>query len=74
MKRIDVVKKGDQWIAEAGGRMLTSAPTKVEAVRETARVARGAGEPVTVKIHGQNGRIQAERTYPRGADPRNRKG
>jgi hypothetical protein len=76
VKRIDVVKKNDQWVGESGGRTVpgTRAPHKDEAVRNTARVARGDSQPVTVKIHKENGRIQEERTYPRKADPRRSKG
>jgi Uncharacterized protein conserved in bacteria (DUF2188) len=76
VKRIDVVKKNDQWVGESGGRTVpgTRAPRKDEAVRNTARVARGDSQPVTVKIHKENSRIQEERTYPRKADPRRSKG
>jgi hypothetical protein len=74
VKRIDVVKRGDQWIAEGGGRRVASAATKVEAVRKTAQVARLDRDAVTVKIHKQNGRIQEERTYPGKADPRSGRG
>jgi hypothetical protein len=76
MKRIDVVKKYDQWVGESGGRTVrgTRAPRKDEAVRNTARVAKADSQPVTVKIHKENGRIQEERTYPRKADPRRSKG
>jgi hypothetical protein len=70
MKRIDVVKKGDGWVAEGGGRRVASGSTKVEAVRRTAHAARRDPAAVTVKIHKQNGRIQEERTYPQAADPR----
>jgi Uncharacterized protein conserved in bacteria (DUF2188) len=74
MKRIDVVKKGERWIGQSGGRQVAAAPTKAEAVRKTARVAKADPQPVTVKIHKQNGRIQEERTYPGRADPRRSKG
>jgi len=74
VKRVDVVKKGDEWVAESAGRILARAPLKAEAVRVTAKVAKAALEPVTVKIHKENGRIQEERTYPRSADPRRTKG
>lgn len=70
MKRIDVVKKDDHWVAESSGRTVASAPRKVEAVRKTAAVAKADPNDVTVKIHKENGRIQEERTYPRRADPR----
>jgi hypothetical protein len=74
MKRIDVVKKGNEWVGETGGRKVTSAPTKQEAVKKTAAEAKRDPEPVSVKIHKEDGRIQEERTYPRSADPRSSKG
>ena len=74
MKRIDVVKKGEQWVGESGGKAVTRAPTKADAVKRTAAVARADKQPVTVKIHKENGRIQEERTYPGSADPKRSKG
>ena len=65
MKRIDVVKKKEGWGGESDGRTVrnTTAPTKAEAVRKTADVARKDSEPVSVRIHKEDGRIQEERTY-----------
>jgi hypothetical protein len=74
VKRIDVVKKGDEWVGKTKSDVVARAPTKVEAVRKTARVARATPEPTTVKIHKENGQMQEERTYPRRADPRKSKG
>lgn len=76
MKRMDIVKDKDGWKAESGGQTVrgTKAPTKAEAVKQTAARAKAAPEPVTVKIHKENGRIQEERTYPRSADPKSSKG
>lgn len=76
MKRIDVVKKGNKWVGESGGKTVrgTSAPRKADAVKNAAGVAKRATEPVTVKIHNENGRIQEERTYPGSADPKRSKG
>jgi Uncharacterized protein conserved in bacteria (DUF2188) len=76
MKRIDVVKSDQGWRGESGGQTVrgTKAPTKAEAVKQTAQVARKAPEPVSVKIHNQNGRIGEERTYPSSADPHSSKG
>jgi Uncharacterized protein conserved in bacteria (DUF2188) len=76
MKRIDIVKKGDGWVGESGGKTVrgTKAPTKAASVKQTAEVARKGTEPVSVRIHKQNGKIQEERTYPGGADPRRSKG
>lgn len=76
MKRIDVVKKGEKWVGESGGKTVrgTGAPKKDQAVKNTAKVARKSPEPVTVKVHKENGRIQEERTYPGSADPHRSKG
>lgn len=74
MKRIDVVKKADGWVAKSGSKVVVQAPRKIDAVRKTAKVARQDSQPVTVKIHKEDGRIQEERTYPRKADPRDSKG
>ena len=76
MKRIDVVKKRDGWAGESGGRTVpnTKAGTKAEAVRKTAAVATKEREPVSVRIHKVDGKIQEERTYPRSADPTGGKG
>jgi hypothetical protein len=76
MKRIDVVKKGDGWAGESGGRTVpnTKAGTKAETVKKVAQVAQRDPQAVSVKIHKTNGQIQEERTYPRSADPRKSKG
>jgi len=74
VKRIDVVKKGGEWVGKTMSDVVARAPTKVEAVRRTARVARATPEATMVKIHKENGRIHEERTYPRRADPRKTKG
>lgn len=75
MKRIDVAKKGDEWVAKTGsGDKVASAKTKVEAVRKTAAVAKKAPNAVTVKIHKADGKFQEERTYPGSADPKKSKG
>jgi hypothetical protein len=55
-------------------RRSTKAPTKDEAVRQTIAAAKKDLQPVSVRIHKQDGRIQEERTYPRSADPRRSKG
>jgi hypothetical protein len=74
MKRIDVVKKGDEWVAESGRNVITRSKTKQQAVRSTAKAARSSGEATSVRIHNVDGRIQEERTYGRGADPRRSRG
>ncbi len=74
MKRIDVVKSGNKWVARSGRNQLASAPTKQQVVRTTAQTARNDPEDVSVRIHKLNGQVQEERTYPRRADPRRSKG
>jgi hypothetical protein len=76
MKRIDIVKKGTNWVGESGGQTVrgTKAATKAAAIKQTADVARKAPEPVSVRIHNVDGKLQEERTYPRSADPRRSKG
>lgn len=75
MKRIDVVKQGDEWVGNnSSGNVVSRAQTKADAVRKTATVAKADPQAVTVKIHKQNGRIQEERTYPSKADPRRSRG
>jgi hypothetical protein len=76
MKRIDVVKKRNGWVGESGGATVrnTKASTKAEAIQKTADVARRDPQPVSVRIHKADGKIQEERTYPRSADPRRSKG
>lgn len=76
MKRMDIVKTTDGWKAESNGRTVpgTKAPTKEATIKQTASRAKASAEPVSVRIHKQNGRIQEERTYPRSADPRRSRG
>ena len=75
MKRIDLVKKGNEWVAQTSAKTVVArAPTKEAAIRKTAAVAQTDSEAVSVKIHNLNGKIQEERTYPRSADPRKSKG
>jgi len=74
MKRIDIVKKGNGWVAESGKTPVAKAPTKTAIVKKTAAVAKKSPEAVSVKIHKVDGKIQEERTYPRKADPRSSKG
>lgn len=75
MKRVDVTKKGNEWVAKTrSGDTVARAPKKVDAVRKTASAAKRDPQAVSVRIHKENGRIQEERTYPRKADPRRSKG
>lgn len=74
MKRIDITKKNDQWVAKSGDKVVAKADTKEAAVQKTAKAARAMPEAVSVKIHKVDGKIQEERTYPSKADPKKSKG
>jgi hypothetical protein len=75
MKRVDVVKGSGEWVGELkSGDTYARGATKADAVRKTARKAKKDSRNVTVRIHGADGRVQEERTYPRGTDPRSSKG
>jgi|EndMetStandDraft_8_1072994.scaffolds.fasta_scaffold5265473_1 hypothetical protein len=73
-QRIDIVHAGDAWVAETGGQRLMVGSKKDDLVRDVTKAVRESGTPTSVVIHGMNGRIQEERTYPRGADPRRSRG
>lgn len=75
MKRIDIVKTDQGWAGKDGqGNRVAAAPTKEETVQKVAKVAKADPNPVTVKIHKADGKMQEERTYPRSADPKSSKG
>jgi hypothetical protein len=46
---------------------------KADAQRATIVIAKNKGD-ASVYIHGRDGKIQEERTYPRSADPKGTKG
>jgi len=74
MKRIDIVKKGDSWVAKSGSKVVARDDLKTAAVQKTAKAAKAMPDAVTVKIHKADGEFQEERTYPKSADPRKSKG
>lgn len=74
-RRVDIVKKPNGWVAHTkSGRTFATGQTKKAVVKNTATKARHGTRPTSVRIHGRNGRIQEERTYPRSADSRSSKG
>jgi len=74
MDNYHLVKNGDEWKLRKQGadRSALTFEHKQDAVSESAEFMRSHGG--SLKIHGENGRIQEERTYPRSADPRRSKG
>ncbi len=64
----------DGWkVKKQGGKTLSKTPTKAEAVQTATKVAR-KDKSASVVIRKANGRIQEERTYPRGTNSRATKG
>ena len=76
LKRIDIVRRGKRWVGERKGkkRVYAQGSTKDVAVRRAAQKAKRDPRNVSLRIHGRDGRIQEERTYPRAADPVSSKG
>ena len=68
-------KKGGDWVGRSAGKTLrgTRAQTKQVSVKRRLPSTK-AKKPTSVRIHKANGQIQEERTYPRSADPKQRKG
>ena len=69
-----LTKRNNEWRLEKAGsdRALVKASTKAEAVQKTRRYMKNRED--SVRIHKVNGKIQEERTYPRGKDLRSSKG
>ena len=63
MTQIDVVKKGDRWVAEGKSGVIVKDKTKDVTVRKAAAYAKTGKRSVSVRIHKANGRTQEERTY-----------
>ena len=76
LKRIDIVKRGQRWVGERKGRkrVYVEGKTKEVAVKRAAQKAKRDPRNVSLRIHGRDGRIQEERTYPQSADPGSSKG
>jgi hypothetical protein len=70
-----VTKTENGWQGKREDRPLAAVKgtTKREVMAETIAAAK-RHEPSSVRIHGVNGRIQEERTYPRSSDPRGSRG
>ncbi len=73
MKSYHLTKDGNTWNLrpEGAARPVVHADTKVEALGRMRTYMHH--HPGSVTIHKENGRIQAERTYPRIAGPKHTK-
>lgn len=69
-KTYHITKTDDGWkgALENSKRASVTGSTKAEVQQKTIDIAKRGGNS-SVVIHGQNGRIQEERTYPRSSDP-----
>jgi hypothetical protein len=68
-------KRGGWQLEKAGSDRATARfDTKADALKGGALRAAVGKDGGSVRIHNQNGRLQAERTYPRSRDPRSSKG
>lgn len=69
---------GERWMFEIPSiGLVTHYPGKLTALRHAQRAIRkivASGGSVSLRIHDKDGRFQEERTYPRAADPKHRKG
>ncbi|MBC7754217.1 MAG: DUF2188 domain-containing protein [Moraxellaceae bacterium] len=76
MKTYHVTKTEDGWQgkAEGGSRASATGATKQEVTQRTIEIAKNQPEPISVRIHKMDGKIQEERTYPGSADPSSSKG
>jgi hypothetical protein len=74
-RRIYTVSKSREggWEATESGRgVVATGDRNAEVVRATAKLARKQ-DSASLRIQRADGRIQEERTYPRGSDPRGSK-
>lgn len=77
MKSYHLTKNGEDWrlLWEWNSRSTVKFDglTKVEAEKQAAEYLK-SHDGWSLKIHGVNGKIQEERTYPRSADPSSSEG
>lgn len=66
-------EKGWEGKREDKNHPVAKGDTKKEVMAETIAIAK-KHQPSSVRIHGVNGRIQEERTYPRTSDPHGSRG
>lgn len=76
LRSFHLTKRGEKWSLEKAGtdRAVKTFDRKADALKRNVlrnAIGRAGG---SVRIHKTDGRIQEERTYPRGKDPRGRKG
>lgn len=79
MKNFHLTKSPDGWQVkqEKTDKPLLTAETKekmLDAWRAYADKHATLQDPYSLKIHGLDGKIQEERTYPKAADPKGSKG
>ena len=70
MENSHVKKHQEHWdlTREGAAHAAISKPTKAEIISAMETFVKD--KKVSVKIHGEDGRFQEERTYPRSSDPK----
>jgi len=74
MENYHITKDGKKWSLKKEGstRPSLTSETKQDIIDQTIKFMKD--KTGSVKIHKENGKIQEERTYHRGDDPRKSKG
>jgi len=74
MDNYHLTKNDDHWqlMKEGASRASLTGANKKEASDKAHEFL--SGKVASLKIHGEDGRVQEERTYPRKEDPRRSKG
>lgn len=74
MDNYHVTKNDGHWqlIKEGASRATKTGATKEAALQQAHDFL--SDKTASLKIHGEDGKIQEERTYPRSLDPRKTKG
>jgi hypothetical protein len=72
--KYNVTQRPDgSWQGKAHGAERASVVSDRKADAQRATIVKNKGD-ASVYIHGRDGKIQEERTYPRSADPKGTKG
>ena len=74
LEHYHITKHQDHWdlIKEGAAHAAISKPTKAEIIAAMQVFVKD--KKVSVRIHGEDGKFQEERTYPRSSDPQESKG
>lgn len=75
MDKYHVTKHPNGWgLKKEGASRATKVTTTKSEMMKEIKGGNHSSKPSSVKIHGADGKIKEERTYPRSSDPRSTKG